>query len=128
MPIAALSIGLLIVAQGVTGLVAPDFFVTLVRTIQEPPVIYAAAAVRFAFGVVLFRVAPFSRAPIALRGLGALVALGGLITPIVGIPFARIVLGWWSGGGPAVVRMWAAAALCLGAFIVYAVLPVRRAA
>jgi len=128
MSIAALSIGLLIVAQGILGLVAPDLFVALVRTFQEPPVIYAAAVIRFVFGVVLFRVAPFSRAPIALRGLGALVALGGLLTPIIGIPFARVVLGWWSEGGPALVRIWAAGALCLGALIVYATMPVRRAA
>jgi hypothetical protein len=128
MRIAAMSIGLLIVAQGILGLTAPDFFVGLVRTLQEPPVIYAAAVVRFAFGVVLFRAAPFSRAPVALRALGALVAIGGLLTPIFGVPFARIVLGWWSDGGPAVVRIWAAAALCLGALIVYATARRRPAA
>jgi len=128
MPIAALSIGLLIVAQGVLGLFAPDLFVGLVREFQTPPVIYAAAVIRFVFGVVLFRVAPLSRAPTALRGLGVLVAIGGLLTPFIGIPFARMVLGWWSDGGPAIVRIWAAAALLLGAFIVYATLPVRRTA
>ena len=128
MRIAALSIGLLIVAQGILGLFAPDLFVGLVRAFQTPPVIYVAAVIRFVFGVVLFRVAPLSRAPTALRGLGALIAIGGLLTPFIGIPFARIVLGWWSDGGPAIVRVWAAAALLLGAFIVYATLPVRRAA
>lgn len=128
MPIAALTIGLLIVAQGVLGLAAPDLFVRLVRTLQEPPVIYAAAVIRFVFGVVLFRVAPLSRAPIALRGLGVLVAAGGLLTPIIGIPLARTILTWWSDGGPVLVRIWAAAALCLGALIVYATMPARRSA
>ena len=74
MLIAALSIGLLIVAQGVMGLAAPDRFFALVRSFQEPPVIYAAAVIRFAFGVVLFRAAPYSRAPGVLRGLGLLIA------------------------------------------------------
>ena len=123
MRIAALSIGLLIGAQGLFGLAAPDLFVGLVRAIQEPPVIYAAALVRFVFGVVLFRAAPFSRGPMVLRGLGALVAVGGLLTPFVGIPLARTILGWWTDGGPALVRIWAAAALCLGALIVYATTP-----
>jgi hypothetical protein len=126
MPIAALSIGLLIVVQGVVGLAMPDQFVGVVRTFQEPPVIYAAAVIRFVFGAVLFRAGPRSRAPFALRSLGLLIALGGLLTPIVGIPFARVVLGWWSD--PFIVRVWAAAALGLGLLIVYLTLPARRAA
>jgi hypothetical protein len=124
MPIAALSIGLLIVLQGMVGLVMPDLFVRIVRIFQEPPVIYAAAVIRFVFGVVLFRAAPRSRVPIVLRSLGLLIALGGLLTPVVGIPFARVVLGWWSD--PLIVRAWAAGALGLGVLIVYMALPPRR--
>jgi hypothetical protein len=124
MPIAALSIGLLIVAQGIVGLAVPDLFVGIVRTFQKPPVIYGAAVIRFVFGVVLFRAAPRSRAPVVLRGLGLLIALGGLLTPFLGISFARVVLGWWSD--PVVVRVWAAAALVLGMVIVYSMLPDRR--
>ncbi len=126
MAIAALSIGLLIVAQGVVGLAVPDLFVRIVRTFQEPPVIYAAAVIRFVFGVVLFRAAPSSRTPMMLRSLGLLIALGGLLTPIIGIPFARVVLAWWSD--PVIVRLWAAAALGLGILIVYSTAPGRRAA
>lgn len=125
MPIAALSIGLLIVAQGVVGLAVPDRFVGIVRIFQEPPVIYVAAVIRFVFGVVLVRAAPRSRAPLVLRSLGFLIAVGGLLTPIVGIPFARVVLGWWSD--PVVVRAWAAAALALGLLIVYLNVPRRLA-
>lgn len=126
MPVAALSIGLLIVAQGVVGLAVPDVFVGIVRTFQEPPTIYFAAVIRFVFGVVLFRAAPHSRLPRMLRIFGALIAMGGLLTPFVGIPFARVVLNWWSD--PMVVRVWAAAALCLGMLITYATMPARRAA
>jgi hypothetical protein len=128
MLIAALSIGLLIVAQGVVGLATPDLFVALVRIFQEPPVIYVAAVIRFTFGVVLFRAAPLSRAPVVLRGLGLLIALGGVVTPFVGVLIARVVLRWWSDGGPTIVRVWAAAALCLGVWIAYATMPARRAA
>jgi hypothetical protein len=126
MPIAALSIGLLIVVQGVVGLAVPELFVKIVRTFQEPPIIYGAAVIRFVFGVVLFLAAPRSRVPVVLRSLGLLIALGGLLTPIVGIPFARVVLGWWSD--PVIVRVWAAAALGLGLLIVYLTMPRRRAA
>jgi hypothetical protein len=126
MLIAALSIGMLIVVQGVVGLAMPDLFVGVVRAFQEPPVIYAAAVIRFVFGVVLFCASPRSRAPIVLRSLGLLIALGGLLTPIFGIPFARVVLGWWSD--PLIVRVWATAALALGVLIVYSTWPARRAA
>jgi hypothetical protein len=100
--------------------VAPHAFVEVVRAIQDPPAIYFAALVRLAFGVVLIAAAPRSRAPLALRVLGALVTLGGLLTPFFGVEFARVILGWWSEGGAVVVRGWASAALAIGAFIIYA--------
>ncbi len=112
MLIAALLIGILIVAQGILGLATPNLFVALVRAFQEAPVIYAAAVVRFVFGAVLFFAAPASRVPLALRGLGALIALGGLLTPFVGVSFARMVLGWWSEGSATVVRTWSPRRLC----------------
>jgi hypothetical protein len=121
--IAALSVGLLITCQGVVGLAMPEVFVGVVRTFQEPPVIYAAAVIRFAFGVVLFRAAPAARAPWVLRGLGLLIAVGGLLTPIVGVPLARVILGWWAD--PAIARLWAAGSLVLGALIVYLITPRR---
>jgi hypothetical protein len=118
---AALIIGVVIVIQGLAGLAALDAFANLVRQIQEPPVLYLAAVVRVAFGVVLFLAAPRSRAPLALRTLGVLITIGGLLTPFFGVELARVILGWWSEGGPSVVRIWAAAAVAIGAFIIYAV-------
>jgi len=53
MAIAALLIGLLIAAQGVLGLAAPELFASVVMAFQTPPVIYLAAVIRIAFGVVL---------------------------------------------------------------------------
>ena len=120
MRIAALAIGAVIVLQGLAGLVAPDAFAGVVRAIQDPPVIYFAALVRVAFGIVLIAAAPKSRAPLALRVLGILVTLGGLLTPFFGVEFARVVLGWWSDGGAVVVRIWASAALAIGVFIIHA--------
>jgi hypothetical protein len=118
---AALIIGVVIMIQGLAGLAAPDAFANLVRQMQEPPVLYLAAILRVSFGVVLFVAAPGSRAPVALRALGALITIGGLLTPFFGVELARVVLGWWSEGGPLVVRIWAAAALAIGAVVIYAV-------
>jgi hypothetical protein len=128
MTYAALVIGVLIMLQGLLGLASPGLFTDIIGMFQVPPVIYFAAVIRVVFGVVLVLAAPVSRAPIALRGLGALIVVGGLLTPVFGAQFATIILGWWSEGGADVVRMWASAALVIGAFIAYATAPRRRAA
>lgn len=48
-----MAVGVIIILQGLVGLMAPDAFANLVRAIHAPPVIYLAAVVRVAFGVVL---------------------------------------------------------------------------
>ena len=128
MAVVAVIIGLLIAAEGVVGLAVPGVFVGMVRFFQEPPVIYLAAVVRVLIGVVLVWAAPASRAPTVIRILGLFVAVGGLLTPFVGVRVADVILGWWMTGGPGVVRLWAGLALVLGVIIVYAVAPGRRAA
>ena len=122
----ALLLGVLVAVQGLFGLAFPDAFVQFVRLFQTSPVIYAAAAVRVAFGAVLVRAASQSRAPIALGGLGVLIVLGGLATPFLGAQFAREILAWWAEGGAPVVRGWASASLAIGLFIVYATFPGRH--
>jgi hypothetical protein len=119
----AFFIGLAIAAQGIFGIAAPDAFVRTLRLIQTPPVIYAAAVIRVAFGLVLFRAASASRTPKILRALGLIIVIGGLLTPFFGVRIGRAILDWWSAGGPHFVRMWAGVSLALGAFIVYTIAP-----
>ena len=119
----ALGVGFIILMQGLLGLSLPDPFVGLVGSFQHPPVLYIAGGLRIAFGAILFLAAPHSRTPIALRVIGAILFVGGILTPIIGIAFAESILAWWKSGGPAIVRMWAAVALLLGCFIIYALQP-----
>jgi hypothetical protein len=127
--VAAAVIGCLITAQGLLGLAAPDSFLVLIREIQTPPIIYAAAAVRVLIGLILVRAARESRAPQFLLAFGCVVTAGGLLTPFFGVPFAKVILGWWSQGGEPVIRTWAAAALVLGVLVLSAVWPrFKRAA
>ncbi len=125
---AALIVGSLILAQGVVGLLQPWLFLRAIAAIQTPPVIYVAAAVRIAIGIVLVLGASESRLPRLLKGFGILVTIGGLLTPLLGVRFSRVVLGWWSAGGSSVIRGWAVAALVLGAFVTYAAWPSQRRA
>jgi uncharacterized protein YjeT (DUF2065 family) len=121
----ALLIGLLLVVQGILGLVAPDLFVGSIRFIQTPPVMYVAAVLRVVFGVGLVCAASGSRAPKFLRVLGFIIVIGGLLTPFVGVWASEHILGWWSTSGPALVRVFAGISLSLGLLIVYAVAPRR---
>jgi len=123
---AAFLIGVLIVFQGVVGLLRPQLFLDLVREFQYPPVIYIAAIVRVGFGLVLCFAAPASRAPALLQVLGVFIVAGGLLTPYFGIYFAHLILGWWSDGGGHMVGAWASFAVVLGMFIAWAASPVRR--
>ena len=125
---AALLIGIIILAQGMLGLVSPDTFVTFVGFFQIPPVLYVAAIIRVLIGAILVMAAQSSRAPMALRLLGGLIVVGGLLTPVIGVQFAKIVLRWWLEGGAEVVRVWASFSLILGLFVVYATAPRRRVA
>jgi FtsH-binding integral membrane protein len=122
----ALLIGLLLVVQGILGLIAPDVFLSTTRFIQTPPVMYVAAILRVVFGVVLVRAAPGSRATEFLRVFGFIIVIGGLLTPFVGVWASQHILGWWSASGPALVRVFAGVSLALGILVVYAVAPHRR--
>jgi hypothetical protein len=66
----ALLIGVLLIIQGLLGIVAPDAFVGVVRFFQTPSMIYVAAALRIAIGIVLFCAVTESRLLIFLRVFG----------------------------------------------------------
>lgn len=127
MPLLALVIGVLLVMQGLVGIAAPDVFLSAVRFMQTPPVIYGAAVLRVAFGIVLMGAASGSRAPRFLRVLGFLMVIGGLLTPFAGVWIAQHILGWWTTGGHGLVRVFAGVSLALGALVVYAIARRRQA-
>ncbi len=125
MTLLALFIGLLILAQGILGLAAPELFVSVIRFFTTPPVVYLGAVIRVLFGIVLIRAASVSRARWGLRILGFIILIGGLLTPFFGVRAANAILSLWSAGGPGLVRIWAGVSLALGIFVIYAVLPNR---
>jgi len=81
----ALIVALLAVTIGITGVVAPETLFAMMRYAGTPAGLYAAAVGRVAVGVVLIMVAPRSRAPGLLRGLGGLIMLAGMMTPFFGV-------------------------------------------
>lgn len=116
-------VGLIIAALGVLGVVAPTALMEAMGFALSEVGLYAAAAFRIAFGLVLIAAAPAGRLPRTLRVLGALVVAGGVVTPFLGLERARAMVDWWSAHGSSFMRAWAALALIFGLFIIYATTP-----
>ncbi|MBI4270984.1 MAG: hypothetical protein HY615_11670 [Candidatus Rokubacteria bacterium] len=119
--LAALVLSLLVAAVGALGVVSPTRLQAVVRRFESPAGLYAAAALRVILGVALFLTAPTSRAPEALRILGAVIGVAGLLTPLVGVERFRRLRAWWSGRGPLLMRVSAGLALALGLWLAYSV-------
>ena len=125
-PVLAFLIGVLLIVQGLGGIVVPGVFVSVVRFFQAPSIIYVAAAVRIAIGIVLLCAVTGSRFPIFLRVFGALIVIGGALTPFYGAQFAHAILALWASQGPGLVRLFAIVSLVLGLLTAYAAPATRR--
>jgi hypothetical protein len=114
---------LLILILGLLAIVAPGRFAGIVAMMQEPPRLYLAALLRLTIGTALLLGAGSSRAKLAVYFIGGVIALGGLVTPMIGQGIARPILDAWQQGGDVIVRAWGAAATGLGAFLLWALVP-----
>lgn len=128
MRLLAVLIGLIIAALGILGMAAPTVLLDTTEFALTQVGLYVAAALRVAFGIVLIAAAPVSRLPRTVRILGILFIVAGVITPFVGVERARAIVDWWTVQGPIFMRAWAAIAVVLGVFIIYAFSSRRLAA
>ena len=127
----AFVVGLCIVTVGCVGILAPSGLVWIAQHSVTSGVFYLIATVRAAFGLVLISAASVSRAPKAVRVLGYVILIAGIMTALTGllaIGRARDIIDWWSQLGLGVVRLTGVLVLALGGFIAYACAPARRAA
>jgi len=126
----AFVIGLLIVAVGAVGIIAPSGLVWIAEHSVTSGAFYVIATVRVAFGLVLISVASVSRAPKTLHVLGYLILIAGITTALTGlvaIERAHAIIEWWLRQGFSVIRLTGIPVLALGGFIAYACAPARRA-
>lgn len=124
----AICVGVLMASLGVLGAYVPEVFVAVVSFFQASPMIFVAAVIRVAAGVILWLAARDSRTPIFFRVFGAFIVLGGLLTPVAGAWIGHTVLQMWASYGHAMVRAWGLIATALGVFIIYSVMSKRQSA
>jgi len=121
----ALLVAVFIICVGVTGIFMPESLLSIRQYVVTPKGLYAVGALRVGIGLVLMMVARVSRLPKTLRTLGAIVFVAGLATPIFGVDRARAVLDWQATQGTALIRIGAVLAVLAGAFVAFAVRPMR---
>ena len=122
--------GLCILTVGAVGILAPSSLVWIANHAVTSGAFYVVATARVAFGLVLVLVAPASRAPKALRVLGSVILVAGVVTALTGglaMGRARDSIEWWLAQGTVVVRLTGVPLLALGGFVAYACAPDRRA-
>lgn len=119
----AMALGFVVAAIGVLAIASPTILLEFGRSMQSPGALYVVAAVRVAFGTILFWAAPNSRAPVTLRVLGIFIIIAGLVTPFFGVEQSHGMLGWLSAQGSFLTRAWPAIAIVFGLFIAYATSP-----
>jgi hypothetical protein len=95
----AILFSLAIAGLGLLGMVAPAVLLEFARSLLHPPGLYLAALVRVAFGVLLILLAAHSRFPRALRVIGVVIVLAGVLTPLLGGGPFEPVLGWLGADG-----------------------------
>lgn len=120
MTVIALGFSVFVAALGLLGLASPSLILRFSEPFQTPAGLYLAAALRLIMGAALFFAAPESRAPEALRVLGVIIIVAGVITLLFGPERFHRLLDWWSARGSGFKRAWAAVALALGLFLMYA--------
>lgn len=113
---------------GAVGLVLPNVLTSFRRrrlvTGRGVYVTYVTAVFRVAVGLLLILFAPGSRMPMALRVVGALVCVQGLVQglgrPFVSTDRAHAMLDW-EEARPGLLRVGALIALAFGGVVAYAV-------
>jgi hypothetical protein len=128
MTLAVSLFGLFVVALGIAGVVSPRRLLALVTRVQLQMGLYSIAGIRLLLGMALLLSASTSRAPLYFQLLGGLSLVSGLVTPFFGNRRLEAVLEWWRRRPPWVVRLWSVFVALFGASLVWAVLPLERAA
>ena len=123
-----LVVGVLIALAGLIVIALPSGVLSVAAHPVSPLQLYVSAAIRVALGVLFLAVAGASRAPRLLQVVGIIALIAGVATVWLGVGRAQQIADWTSHQGLGVVRLLGIAPLALGVAIVYACLPVQRAA
>lgn len=120
--IATFALTLLLVTASLAAMVRPQVFAGVARYFVEPWGIWLAAGIRLFAALALWFAAPASQFPGAFRIL-ALVALAAAVGVLLaGHERVKRLIGWTVSRPTTILRLFAALALALGAFLLWGLL------
>ncbi|NQU38171.1 MAG: hypothetical protein HQ526_11340 [Actinobacteria bacterium] len=120
MTLAVALIGLLIAGVGLVGVIQPKRLIEWVDLFWKKDRLWFAAALRLALGALLIYAAPECRAAQVVRVLGVITVLAAVGLVVLGPERMDGFVRWWTERPPAILRVWSALGVMLGAFLVYA--------
>jgi len=115
-----LIVGIVIALLGLIGASRPRVLRMLVRSFRSAAMLYLAAAIRVALGIVLLIAAPGCRFTIGVYVLGVITLFSGLILPVLGKARFLALVDWWLGLSDGTIRAWVFLAILYGAFLAVA--------
>lgn len=116
-----ISVSIFAAGVGVFGLTSPTAMVRFVSNWQTQSGLWAASAIRLAFGIALWGAAAASRFPAVFKVLSVVSVVSAFSLPLIGVSRFKSLLAWWSMQSPAFMRTWSAAAVLMGAFLIWSV-------
>jgi len=123
----AVMIGVLALVIGLVGVIVPFALLKAADYATTPIGLYVVAALRIGIGIVLFLVAPTTRAPKLIRVFGGIAIAAGVITVLLGVDRARAIVAWETAQGATLIRLSAVLALLFGGYLVFVVTSRRGA-
>jgi hypothetical protein len=113
-----IAVSLFAAGVGALGLASPAGMIRLVSAWQPESGLWAASVIRLAFGIALWAAATGSRFPAALKVLSVVSVASAVALPLMGVSRFKSILAWWARQSPVFMRIWSAAALLMGLFLI----------
>lgn len=115
--------GVLVGALGLLGFVYPDRLLSVVTGAWRTRAgLYAGAALRIVFGLILIAGASATRYPHFVGFVGWVAVVAGLSYPLIGYQRMLRFIGWWRGRSDSFIRVWSLVASAFGVWLIHAAL------
>jgi hypothetical protein len=112
--------GVLICLGGLTILILPEKFKSIMNRWTGQPRFLFAVIVRVVLGAILLSEAANLKFPLAMKIIGAISILAAVVLLLVGQQRMDRFIDWWMRMSDNILRVWSIFALAFGAFLIYA--------
>ncbi len=119
MQIAVAILGGLIVILGITGVVSPGAFRSLLSGMAGQTTWILAVVMRLVLGTLLLMAADLLKYPVVINVLGWISIVAAVVILLMGPERLEKLIGWWMARSDALLRVGTLFAAVFGAFLVY---------